>query len=178
MTPEHFAAQFEKARYESMLSRRWEDLRESERQTRTSVALTALTSCGLADVLLAAHEDATRAEVFEGLLAQRDAEIARIRAEHSQDIRTLEAAHTEREAALVAELADADARHTAQLADAESRHAAELARLQAAHEAALDQVRTEHESQVDRRRALRDGALAVPSAVGLDRAPREEAAVA
>lgn len=93
MTPEHFAAAYEKARYESMLSRRWEDLRETERQTRTSVALEALTAAGLADVLRAAHETATRAEVFEGLLAQRDAEIARLRAEHAQELERVRNEH-------------------------------------------------------------------------------------
>lgn len=142
MTPEQFAAQFEKARYESMLSRQWADLRDGERQTRTDLALAALTTCGLAEILRDMHDTALRAEVFEGLLAQRDAEITRIRAEQAQD------------------LAEARAHHAAELTKLRAEHAAELERVRAEAEAALRRVQTEHEGEVDRRRALRDGMYA------------------
>ena len=161
MTPEQFAETYEKARYESMLSRRWEDLRPTERQVRTDTALAALEASGLADVLRAGRETAVRAEVAEGLLAQRDAELARRAAEHR-----------EREAALEAELAAARAEHEADLEHLRAEHAAELDQvrgeheadlehLRAEHAAELDEVRGEHEAEIDRRRALRDGALAV-----------------
>lgn len=120
MTPERFAQEFEKARYESMLSRRWADLRDAERQTRTTMALAALAAAGLTAVLEAADETALRAEVFEGLVGQRDAEIARIRAEHAADLDAAREQHA-------AELARAHERHAAELAGMAQRHAAQLA---------------------------------------------------
>lgn len=162
MTPEHFAELYEKARYESMLSRRWEELRPTERQARTELALAALEASGLAETLRTALETAERSRIVEGLLAQRDAELARRGAEHR-----------EREEALVAELAAARAEHQAELDSLRADHQAELgrvradhtadvARLEAEHAAEVRWFRTAHEAELDRLRgdlaARADGA--------------------
>ncbi|KGM15751.1 hypothetical protein N867_05895 [Actinotalea fermentans ATCC 43279 = JCM 9966 = DSM 3133] len=164
MTPEHFAELYEKARYESMLSRRWEELRPTERQARTELALAALEASGLAETLRTALETAERSRIVEGLLAQRDAELARRGAEHR-----------EREEALVAELAAARAEHHAEVEAVRAEHRAEVAQLSeqhdtdrarlesqrdaevacllSQHQAELDSLRADHQAELGRVRA-------------------------
>ncbi|WP_024286074.1 hypothetical protein [Cellulomonas sp. KRMCY2] len=90
MTPDEVAQAYERARYEQLRGQTWTDLREGERAARIEVARKALDDSGIAAVIDDLGARAARADELAGLLAQRDAEIARRNTEHDAELTRLE----------------------------------------------------------------------------------------
>ena len=84
------AEAFERARYEHLRGQRWADLRLGERTTRTEVAGRAFDEAGITAYVATLRARFSHADELEGILGQRDAEIARRRAEHDQEVSVLE----------------------------------------------------------------------------------------
>lgn len=95
MTPDEVAAAYECARYEQLRGQTWADLREGERTARLVVARKALDDSGITAVIEHLHTRAERADELTGILAQRDAEIARRGAEHDIEIARRATEHDE-----------------------------------------------------------------------------------
>lgn len=104
MTPGEIAEALERARYEKLRGADWAELRESERATRVAVAQEALEGAGISAWVEGVVAQLADAEERAGYVAQRDAEIVRLRREHEDErtawAATLAAASTEHEHAL------------------------------------------------------------------------------
>ena len=114
MTPDEVAQAYERARYEQLRGQTWTDLREGERAARIEVARKALADSGITAAIEDLRVRAVRVDELTGLIAQRDAEIARRRAEHDAAMALLETRLTDLSAAL------ADARDESEQAQAEA----------------------------------------------------------
>ncbi|WP_199424472.1 hypothetical protein [Actinotalea solisilvae] len=131
MSTDDIAESIERVRYERLLGKAWDDLRESERETRLVAVRQAFEDVGLAARLESLTGRAAEADRLAAVVSQRDGEIARLRAEHDAELVRLTGAHTDAVAALEAELAETRAELAltqAALTDAERRaHASDAA---------------------------------------------------
>lgn len=93
MTPDEVAQAYECARYEQLRGQTWTDLREGERTARLVVARKALDDSGITAFIEHLHARAELAAELTGILAQRDAEIARRATEHDAEIARRSAEH-------------------------------------------------------------------------------------
>ena len=102
MTPEQMAEALERARYAQLRGDTWMQLREGERATRTRVCLEAMRAAGIVDHLLSLQDGAQRTPELDAYVAQRDAEIARLRREHDAELTDVTSRATALAAALTA----------------------------------------------------------------------------
>lgn len=93
MTAEQMAEAFERARYEQLRTASWADLREGERAARIDVARQAFDAAGITARFAALETIAEEAELQAGVVAQRDAEITRLRSEHDELLAALRTEH-------------------------------------------------------------------------------------
>lgn len=148
LSPDGMASAIERARYSGLRKEPWEELRDSERDTRVEVMREALEHSGVTAAVASVVARGAQADDLAAQVAERDAELRTRQAEHDADLVRL----TGRISELEAELAEARAAHADELATISAEYESELAEARsgeqrAVHRAqqaerALDAVRT------------------------------------
>ena len=169
LTPDGMASAIERARYSGLRKEPWEELRDSERDTRIEVMRAALEQSGVTAAVATVVARGSQADGLAAEVAEREAELRARQAEHDADLVRL----TGRIQDLEAELSEARAAHAAELTATSADYESELA------EARSGEQRAVHRAQ-QAERALEAVRTALASLPELDHvpAPADRAAVA
>lgn len=133
LSPDGMASAIERARYSGLRKEPWEDLRDTERDTRVEVMRTALEESGVVAAVAAVVARGAQADGLAEQVAARDAELRARQAEHDADLVRL----TGRISELEDELADARAAHAAELAATTAEYESELAEARSGEQRAV-----------------------------------------
>lgn len=148
LSPDGMASAIERARYAGLRKEPWEELRDSERDTRIEVMRAALDQSGVTAAVATVVARGAQADDLAAQVAARDAELRARQADHDADlvrltgrIQDLEAELSEARSAHAAELNRTSAEYESELAEARSGEQRAVHRAQQA-ERALEAVRT------------------------------------
>ncbi len=174
LSPDGMASAIERARYSGLRKEPWEDLRDTERDTRVEVMRAALEESGVVAAVAAVVARGAQADGLAEQVAARDAELRARQADHDADLVRL----TGRISELEDELADARAAHAAELAATTAEYESELAEARSGEQRAVHRAQQAERALDAVRTALAGVAVAEPLPVAREASPDDEGPVA
>ncbi|OJV57909.1 MAG: hypothetical protein BGO38_06670 [Cellulomonas sp. 73-145] len=174
LSPDGMASAIERARYSGLRKEPWEDLRDTERDTRVEVMRAALEESGVTAAVAVVVARGAQADGLAEQVAARDAELRARQAEHDADLVRL----TGRISELEDELADARAAHAAELAATSAEYESELAEARSGEQRAVHRAQQAERALDAVRNALAGVAVAEPLPVAHEAVADDEGTVA